>query len=943
MELKDIVIKGAREHNLKNITVTIPRGSLTIVCGLSGSGKSSLAFDTLYSEGQRRYVESLNAYARQFLGLMEKPDVDSIEGLSPAIAIEQKTTGHNPRSTVGTITEINDYLRLLFARIGHPRCWQCGKPIARQSVQEIADRVAELPSGTKYQLLAPVVVGRKGEFRDLFEKLRKDGFVRCRVDGSAVMLDDPPALDKNRKHTVEVIVDRLVSGGAILKRLTESLETSLKLSANGTVRIDREGGDELVFSEKMACPDCGVGFDELEPRFFSFNSPFGACPECKGLGFLMEIDPGLLAPDPALSLRGGAIVPWNGSATLGSWNQQMMLSVCKHFAIPVDKPYSALTVKQKNILLHGAGQEKISMEWQSRSGEGHGTMMRRFEGVVANLLRRYQSTASEEIRVWVEGFMTQRQCPHCSGTRLRIESRSVTVGDKSIADISSMSIENAQSFFDGLQLSRRESQIARQILKEVNHRLEFLLNVGLAYLSLDRPAATLSGGESQRIRLATQIGSRLTGVTYILDEPSIGLHPCDNAKLLKTLMALRDLGNTVVVVEHDRDTLMAADHLIDFGPGAGANGGRVVAFGTPVEVAANPASLTGLYLSGKKSIPLPAHRRRDTTASIRLEGATGHNLKNVTLDLPLGKLVCITGMSGSGKSSLINQTLYPALARKLYHAKLAPLPFTNVHGLDQIDKVIDIDQSPIGRTPRSNPATYTKTFDPIRSLFAMLPESMMRGYEAGRFSFNVKGGRCETCEGDGLIRIAMNFLPDVYVTCEACHGRRYNRETLEVTFKGKSIGDVLEMTVDEALAFFAHIPAIESKLAILSRVGLGYIHLGQQATTLSGGEAQRIKLSGELAKRATGSTLYILDEPTTGLHFEDILMLMHLLQELVNKGNTVLVIEHNLDVIKCADWIIDLGPQGGDKGGTIVAQGTPEQVVRCKASVTGEYLKPYLT
>jgi excinuclease ABC subunit A len=942
MEFKDIVIKGAREHNLKNIDVTIPRNSLTVICGLSGSGKSSLAFDTLYSEGQRRYVESLNAYARQFLGLMEKPDVDSIEGLSPAISIEQKTTGHNPRSTVGTITEIHDYQRLLFARIGVPSCHCCGKPISRQTVQEIADRIMALPGSTRFQILAPVVSSRKGEYRDLFEKLQKDGYVRARVDGAVIALDDPPKLDKNKKHTIEAIVDRLVRESTTLKRLTESLETSLKLSANGTVRIDCIGAEELVFSEKLACPDCGIGMDALEPRLFSFNSPFGACPDCKGLGFLLEIDPDLVVPDPSLSLLGGAIVPWNASATLGSWNQQIMKSVGRHFGIPLDKPYAALSAKQKKILLHGSGSEKIAMEWQSRSGEGRGTFTRAFEGVIPNLLRRYKATSSEEIRLWVEGFMTQQQCPHCNGTRLRIESRSVFIGGRNIAETSAMSIAAAKKFFAKLTLSKRDAQISRQILKEILHRLDFLIDVGLSYLTLDRPAATLSGGEAQRIRLATQIGSRLTGVTYILDEPSIGLHPCDNAKLLKTLLSLRDLGNTVVVIEHDRDTLAAADHLIDIGPGAGVLGGRVVAAGTPAQVTANPDSLTGQYLSGRKSIPVPARRRPGNGLRLSLTGASGHNLKNVAVEIPLGRLVCITGMSGSGKSSLINHTLYPALAHELYRSKLPALPFTEIKGLEHIDKVIDIDQSPIGRTPRSNPATYTKTFDPIRALFAMLPESKMRGYDPGRFSFNIKGGRCETCQGDGLIRIEMNFLPDVYVECEACHGKRYNRETMEITYKGKSIAEVLDMTVDEALGFFDRIPMIEPKLAILSRVGLGYIHLGQQATTLSGGEAQRIKLAGELAKRSTGKTLYILDEPTTGLHFEDILMLMHVLHELVDKGNTVLIIEHNLDVVKCADWVIDLGPEGGDKGGMIVAQGTPEEVAKEAASITGAFLKPYL-
>ncbi len=942
MEIKDIVIKGAREHNLKNIDVRIPRGSLTVMSGLSGSGKSSLAFDTLYSEGQRRYVESLSAYARQFLGLMEKPDVDFIEGLSPAISIEQKTTGHNPRSTVGTITEIHDYLRLLFARVGRPTCWQCGEPIDRQTVQEITDRILDLPAKTRFQILSPVVLGRKGEHRDILEKLQKDGYVRVRVDGNITGLDEEIELDKKKKHTIEVVVDRLVVNADAAKRLTDSLETALKLSCNGSVRIDVVGGEELLFSEAFACPNCGVGLDELSPRMFSFNSPFGACDDCTGLGYLMEIDPELVVPDTSLSLDDGAIVPWNGASTMGSWNRQIMEAVCRHYKIPMDKPYGKLTARQKKILLYGSGNKKILMEWRSNNRDGYGKFNKEFEGVVPNLLRRYKETSSEDIRRWIESYMSQRTCPACGGARLRKESLAVLVGERNIAELSGYSIEKLKGFFETLRLPSREQQIGKQVLKEIHSRLDFLLNVGLSYLTLSRASATLSGGEAQRIRLATQIGSQLTGVTYILDEPSIGLHARDNERLLKTLMSLRDLGNTVVVIEHDRETMEAADYLIDIGPGAGIHGGEVVACGTPKEVIACKKSLTGQYLSGAKSIPSPKKRRSSSGKKIVLTGAAGNNLKKVRADFPLGTLTCITGVSGSGKSTLINQTLYPALARSLHRAKLQPLPYADLDGIGNIDKIINIDQSPIGRTPRSNPATYTKAFDPIRNLFAMLPESKIRGYQAGRFSFNVKGGRCERCQGGGLLRIEMHFLPDVFVECEACRGKRYNRETLEITYKGKNIADVLDMTVDEAVMFFNRVPAVKDKLAVLSRVGLGYIHLGQQATTLSGGEAQRIKLASELARRSTGSTMYILDEPTTGLHFEDIVMLMKVLQELVDKGNTVLVIEHNLDVIKCADYIVDLGPEGGDKGGRIMAVGSPEEIAENAGSVTGKFLKPYL-
>jgi len=942
MQSKDIIIKGAREHNLKNIDVVIPKNAITVITGLSGSGKSSLAFDTLYSEGQRRFVESLSSYSRQFLGLMEKPDVDSIEGLSPAISIEQKTTSHNPRSTVGTTTEIHDYLRLLFARAGTPTCYKCGRVISCQSVQEITDKVLSLPDKSKFQILSPVISGRKGEYKDLLDKLQKDGYIRVRIDGIAYSLDEEIVIDKNKKHSIEVIVDRLINGPSIRSRLAESLETALKMSSNGTVLIDCTAGETHTFSERLACPDCQISYDELSPRMFSFNNPFGACNACSGLGFLMEIDPDLVVPDQSLSLDSGAIVPWNGASTTGSWNNQILISVCKHFKIPMEKPFKSLSDKHKKILLYGSDEEMVSIQWEARSGNGKGEFKRPFEGVIPSLLRRFQETASEDIRKWIESFMTQRTCPSCKGARLRKESLAVLVGGKNIADLSFMSIDQLYSFFSALSLTSREEKIAHQILKELNQRLNFLLNVGLPYLSLSRGASTLSGGESQRIRLATQIGSQLTGVIYILDEPSIGLHPRDNERLLSSLTSLRDIGNTVVVIEHDKETMIAADHLIDIGPGAGIHGGYITAQGTPQEVIANPKSLTGAYLSGRKSIPVPVSRRPGNGNQISLKGVSGHNLDNISVDFPLGMLICVTGVSGSGKSSLVNQTLYPALQKQLYKSKVYPLKFTSMSGSQNIDKVINIDQSPIGRTPRSNPATYTKMFDLIRDLYASLPESKIHGYTNGRFSFNVKGGRCETCEGDGVLKIEMHFLPDVYVECEACRGKRYNRETLEVLFKGKSIADVLNMTVDEGLVFFDKISNVKSKLSVLSRVGLGYIHLGQAATTLSGGEAQRIKLASELAKRATGNTLYILDEPTTGLHFEDILMLMSVIQELVDKGNSVIVIEHNLDVIKCADYVIDLGPEGGDKGGKIIATGSPESIVKKKESVTGKYLLEYL-
>lgn len=942
MQARNIVIKGAREHNLKNIDVSIPRNSLTVITGLSGSGKSSLAFDTLYSEGQRRFVESLSTYARQFLGLMEKPDVDSIDGLSPSISIEQKTTGQNPRSTVGTITEIYDFLRLLFARAGTPTCYKCGKIISSQTVQEITDQVLDLENGTKFQILSPVISGRKGEFRELFDKLSKDGFLRIRIDGLMYTLDEEIAIDKNKKHSIDVIVDRLISGPSIRSRLTESIETALKVSTNGTILIDIPDKQPMVFSEHLACPDCQISYNELSPRMFSFNNPFGACESCSGLGYLMEVDPDLCVPDPSLSIKNGAITACNGAANMGSWNGQIISAVCNHFKISIDKPFSGLTEKQKKILFYGSGDQKIDIQWQNESMDGKVTFKKTFEGIIPNLLRRYKETTSDDVRHWIEGFMTQRQCPDCKGARLNKESLAILIGNKNIAQVCSLPIGDVAEYFKSVKLNQRQSKIAQHILKEIYQRLEFLNNVGLSYLTLSRAAATLSGGEAQRIRLATQIGSKLTGVIYILDEPSIGLHPRDNSKLIDTLISLRDLGNTVVVIEHDKDTMWTADYLIDIGPGAGVHGGYIVAQGTPESVAANPKSLTGAYISGKKNIPLPAQRRKGNGLSLILKGATGNNLKSVDVKIPLGMLVCITGVSGSGKSSLINQTLYPALMKKLHGTKAQPLPFKSIEGLENIDKVIDIDQSPIGRTPRSNPATYTKCFDLIRELFSVIPESKIRGYNASRFSFNLKGGRCETCQGDGMIRIEMHFLPDIYVPCEACNGKRYNRETLEILYKGKSIADILEMTVDEALIFFDKISSLKNKLSVLSQVGLGYIQLGQPANTLSGGEAQRIKLASELARKATGKTLYILDEPTTGLHFEDILMLMSVIHDLVDKGNSVIIIEHNLDVIKCADHLIDLGPDGGNNGGKIIGSGTPEQISKIQSSFTGKFLIPYL-
>ncbi|RMG66715.1 MAG: excinuclease ABC subunit UvrA [Calditrichaeota bacterium] len=935
MKKEYLIVQGAREHNLKNISVKIPRNQLVVITGISGSGKSSLAFDTIYAEGQRRYVESLSAYARQFLGLMEKPDVDFIDGLSPAISIEQKTTHRNPRSTVGTVTEIYDYMRLLFARIGQPHCYRCGKPISRQTPQQIVDSILTLPEGTRIQVLAPVVRGRKGEYRELFEEIRREGFVRVRVDGTLHPLDEEIKLNKKVKHNIEVVVDRLKVAEKVRQRLTESVEMALQMSG-GLVLVDViDQAREMTFSEHFACPDCGISFEELEARMFSFNSPYGACPHCDGLGSKLEIDPRLVVPNPELSINRGAIAPI-GEKRL-SWHFEMIEGLARELNFDLDTPWKDLPESVRQIILYGSGERKI--KFQFKREDSYFEYASRFEGVIPNLYRRYKQTSSQSIRNWINGFMNEITCPECQGARLRPEALGVKIGGQNIAQVAAMNIGQAYRFFEGLELSEREQQIAQQILKEIRARLGFLLNVGLDYLSLDRAAGTLSGGEAQRIRLATQIGSQLVGVLYVLDEPSIGLHQRDNHRLIETLKALRDLGNTVLVVEHDRETIEQADFVIDLGPGAGRHGGEVVAAGTPQAIAQNPRSLTGQYLSYQKYIPVPEKRRPGSGQALVLKGASGNNLKSIDVRFPLGKFICVTGVSGSGKSTLVNETLYPILSRHFYQSKQIPLPYQAIEGLEHVDKVIDIDQSPIGRTPRSNPATYTGLFTHIRELFAQLPESKIRGYRQGRFSFNVKGGRCETCEGDGLKKIEMHFLPDVYVTCEVCKGKRYNRETLEIHYRGKSIADVLEMTVSEALAFFENIPPTRRKLETLQQVGLGYIHLGQPATTLSGGEAQRVKLATELSRIGTGKTVYILDEPTTGLHFEDIQLLLQVLNRLVDRGNTVIVIEHNLDVIKTADWIIDLGPEGGDRGGEVVAEGTPEQLAEHPTSYTGQFLK----
>ncbi|MFQ5829992.1 MAG: excinuclease ABC subunit UvrA [Candidatus Methylomirabilia bacterium] len=917
-----ILIRGAREHNLKNIDLDIPRDELIVITGLSGSGKSSLAFDTIYAEGQRRYVESLSAYARQFLEQMEKPDVDSIEGLSPAISIEQKTTSKNPRSTVGTVTEIYDYLRVLFARIGIPHCPSCGQVISAQTVQQMVDRVLTLPVGARLQLLAPVVRGRKGEYRKLFFDLRRQGYTRVRVNGEVRELSTEIELDKNKKHTIEVVVDRLIVRDSIGSRLADSLETCLKL-AEGIVRVEAVDGPAFIFSERLACARCGISFPEVSPRMFSFNNPYGACPECGGIGTRYELDPDLIVPDARRSLKGGALAPWAGRESV--FFKQTLQVLARRFRFNLDTPWKALKKTTREIILHGE--------------EGSG-----FEGVLKVLERRYKETLSEETRQETERFMSLRDCPVCKGSRLRSESLGIKITGLSIADVGRFTIKEAAKFFEYLRLSGREELIARRVLKEIRERLGFLQNVGLDYLSLDRAAATLSGGEGQRIRLATQIGSSLVGVLYILDEPSIGLHQRDNRRLLDTLGHLRDLGNTVLVVEHDEETIRSADYVIDLGPGAGELGGHLVAVGTPDEIKQNPGSLTGQYLKHELQIPVPRRRRHPDGKFITIHGPREHNLKAMPVRIPLGTFTCITGVSGSGKSTLVSDILYRALAQMLHRAKDKPGAHDRIEGAQHVDKVIDIDQSPIGRTPRSNPATYTGVFTFIRILFARTPDARMRGYRPGRFSFNVKGGRCEACQGDGLVKIEMHFLPDVYVTCEVCKGKRYNRETLEIRYKGKNIADVLDMTVHEALAFFEHIPPTRQKLQTLDDVGLDYIRLGQSATTLSGGEAQRVKLATELSRRATGRTLYMLDEPTTGLHFADIQRLLDVLNRLVDQGNTVIIIEHHLDVIKTADWIIDLGPEGGDEGGWVIATGTPEEVAdQAARSFTGHFLQRVLS
>ncbi len=931
-----ISIRGAREHNLKGIDLDIPRNRLTVITGVSGSGKSTLAFDTIYAEGQRRYVESLSAYARQFLELMEKPDVESIEGLSPAISIEQKTTSRNPRSTVGTVTEIYDYLRLLYARVGRAHCYVCGKEISSQTVEQIVDRVLNLPEKSRLLLLAPLVRGRKGEYRRELKKLQADGFVRVLIDGEMRELTDEIELDKNKKHTIEVVVDRLIVKKGMASRLADSLETALKL-ADGIVKVQIDQGETLIFSEKHACPDCGVSFPEVSPRMFSFNNPFGACEDCAGLGIRRFFDPDSIVPDPGLPLNKGAIAPW--SSRTGFYYQQMLEALAAHYGFDLAPPFGELPENFRQIVLYGTGKEKVQFHFDN--GNRQHVFSKPFEGVIPNLERRYRETDSEIIRENLERYMNIMPCPTCDGARLRRESLHFTVGGKNIRELTTLSVAEAEGFFETLELPPKEQQIARRILKEIRERLSFLTRVGLDYLSLDRSSGTLSGGEGQRIRLATQIGSSLVGVIYILDEPSIGLHQRDNQRLLETLQKLRDLGNSVLVVEHDEDTILAADHVIDMGPGAGIHGGEIVAQGTPEEICRNPHSLTGKFLSGELSIKVP-EQRRDSNRQMSILGATENNLKDIDVHIPLGIMTCVTGVSGSGKSTLIIDTLYNALSRHFYRSKEKPGKHRELTGVEFLDKVINIDQSPIGRTPRSNPATYTGVFTDIRELFSQLAESKIRGYKPGRFSFNVKGGRCEACQGDGIIRIEMHFLPDVYVPCEVCKGKRYNRETMEVAYKGKNIAEVLDMTVSQALDFLGNIPKIRHKLETMRDVGLEYIKLGQSATTLSGGEAQRIKLSKELGKRATGRTLYILDEPTTGLHFADIEKLLRVLQRLVDQGNTVVIIEHNLDVIKTADYIIDLGPEGGNRGGEVIACGTPEAVAACERSHTGKFLKPCL-
>ena len=937
--MDEIRIRGARTHNLKNLNLDLPRNKLTVITGLSGSGKSSLAFDTLYAEGQRRYVESLSAYARQFLQLMEKPDVDLIEGLSPAIAIEQKATSHNPRSTVGTVTEIHDYLRLLFARAGTPHCPEHGQPLAAQSVSQMVDHVLALPEDTKLMILAPVVAGRKGEQLDLFTELRAQGFVRLRVDGKVHDIDALPKLAKNSKHTIDVVVDRLKVRADARQRLAESFETALTHADGRAVAVEMDAGEEHLFSARFACPVCSYALQELEPRLFSFNNPMGACPKCDGLGQISFFDPARVVAYPHLSLASGAIRGWDRR---NQFYYQLLASLAGHFGFDIEKPFDTLPEEMRQIVLYGSGREKIAFRYLSETGRSS-IKEHAFEGIINNLERRYKETDSVAVREELAKYLNTRVCPECEGTRLRSEARHVLIGGRNLPQVNALPLIAVRDFFNLLALEGQRAQVAEKIVREVTARLTFLINVGLDYLSLDRSAETLSGGEAQRIRLASQIGSGLTGVMYVLDEPSIGLHQRDNARLLATLAELRDIGNTVIVVEHDEEAIHAADHVVDMGPGAGEHGGRIVAEGTPAQIIAHPDSLTGAYLSGRRAIPLPKLRQApDPARLLKILGARGNNLKQVSIDLPVGLLTCVTGVSGSGKSTLINDTLYAAAARHLYGSSAEPAPHEAIDGLEFFDKVISVDQSPIGRTPRSNPATYTGLLTPIRELFAGVPESRNRGYGPGRFSFNVKGGRCEACQGDGLIKVEMHFLPDIFVPCDVCHGKRYNRETLEIRYKGKTIHDVLRMTVEQAHAFFAAVPVVARKLETLLDVGLGYIELGQSATTLSGGEAQRVKLALELSKRDTGRTLYILDEPTTGLHFQDIEMLLKVLARLRDHGNTIVVIEHNLDVIKTADWVIDLGPEGGEGGGRIVAAGPPELVAQLAGSHTGCYLKPLL-
>ena len=940
MQSKNIVVKGACEHNLKNIDIEIPRDKLIVFTGLSGSGKSSLAFDTIYAEGQRRYVESLSSYARQFLGQMEKPKVDYIEGLSPAISIDQKTTSKNPRSTVGTVTEIYDYLRLLYARVGVPHCPVCGREISRQTVDMIVDKIMELESGTRIQLLSPIIRGRKGEYVKELDSVRKGGYARVRVDGSIYDLSETISMDKNKKHNIEVVVDRLVIKDEIRSRLTDSVETATNLS-KGLLIVDVIGKEEMLFSQNYACPEHGVSVEELSPRMFSFNNPFGACPKCSGLGVFMKVSEELVVPDKSLSVRKGAIKASGWSVSDGGTIAQMYYEgLAKHYGFSLDTPYRELSDEARKVLMYGTNGVKIKMHRKNVYGEG--TYMTDFEGVINNIERRYTETTSEYSRNEIEQLMTEEKCPECHGARLKKESMCVTVGGINIYDLCSKSIKDAITFFDGLELSQRDLIIAKPIIKEIRSRMNFLSGVGLEYLTLTRSSGTLSGGESQRIRLATQIGSSLMGVLYVLDEPSIGLHQKDNDKLLDTLKGLRDLGNTLIVVEHDEDTMRSADYIVDIGPGAGIHGGELVCSGTLEDIINCEKSVTGQYLSGKKKIPVPDKRRSGNGKFLEIVGAQENNLKNINVKIPLGEFVCVTGVSGSGKSSLVNEIIYKRLANELNNAKRFPGKHSDMLGIENLDKVIDIDQSPIGRTPRSNPATYTGVFNDIRELFAMTSDSKAKGYTASRFSFNVKGGRCEACQGDGIVKIEMHFLPDLFVPCEVCSGARYNRETLEIKYKDKNIFDVLEMTVEEAVNFFSAIPKIHKKLSTLYDVGLGYVKLGQSATTLSGGEAQRVKLATELSKQSTGKTIYILDEPTTGLHSADVHRLIEVLQRLVDKGNTVLVIEHNLDVIKTADYVIDLGPDGGENGGNIVAQGTPEELAKIKKSYTGQYLKKML-